>query len=201
MVDDSFVDRNAASNINLPESKITLYKDFFNDDDSQKLMCALLHDIEWKQEKISLFGKHYDLPRLTAWYGDRDKDYHYSGLILKPLPWIAVLEEIKSKIEPVARVTFNSVLLNRYRSGSDSVSWHSDNEIELGQNPIIGSVSLGQSRQFKLKHKLTRQRKNIELTDGSFLLMEGLTQENWLHEIPKSKDQGERINLTFRVIQ
>lgn len=177
------------------------YTDFFNDADSQKFMCALLHVIQWKQEQIFLFGKYYDLPRLTAWYRDRNKTYHYSGLILKLLPWIAVLKEIKSKIESVSRIAFNSVLLSRYRSGADSVSWHSDNEIELGQNPIIGSVSFGQFRQFKLKHKFTRQRKDIELTHGGFLLMGGSMQQNWLHEITKSNDQGERINLTFWVIQ
>jgi alkylated DNA repair dioxygenase AlkB len=199
---DSFVDNQElrATSIDLPESDITLYKHFFNEPESRKFMVTLLDEIQWKQERISFYGKTYDLPRLTAWYGDPNKTYRYSGITVQSLPWIAVLEEIKSKIESVSRVKFNSVLLNRYRSGTDSVSWHSDDECQLGRHPVIGSVSFGQSRLFKLKHKSTKQRKHLELINGSYLLMKGATQDNWLHEIPKNKCQGERVNLTFRVI-
>jgi len=198
----SFVDNQElrTTSIDLPESDITLYKHFFNEPESRKFMVTLLDEIQWKQERISFYGKTYDLPRLTAWYGDPNKTYRYSGITVQSLPWIAVLEEIKSKIESVSRVKFNSVLLNRYRSGTDSVSWHSDDECQLGRHPVIGSVSFGQSRLFKLKHKSTKQRKHLELINGSYLLMKGATQDNWLHEIPKSKCQGERVNLTFRVI-
>ena len=111
--------------------------------------------------------------------------------------------EIREKIEKISKSKFNSVLLNLYRSGSDSVSWHSDDEPELGKNPVIGSMSLGEEREFQMKHKYDRDLKqNILLQHGRFLLMKGKTQHNWLHQIPKSKSiKGERINLTFRVIK
>ena len=111
--------------------------------------------------------------------------------------------KIREKIEKISKIKFNSVLLNLYRSGSDSVSWHSDDEPELGKNPVIGSLSLGETRQFQMKHKFNRDLKQkILLQHGSFLLMRGKTQHHWLHQIPKRKNlKGERINLTFRVIK
>jgi alkylated DNA repair dioxygenase AlkB len=143
----------------------------------------------------------HDLPRLTAWYGDPAKTYVYSGITVRSLEWIAPLLEIKRRIEGVSDYSFNSVLLNRYRNGSDSVSWHADDEPELGQNPLIGSVSFGEARSFQMKHKFLDEKRKIILEHGSYLLMKGSTQHYWLHQIPKSKRAlGERINLTFRDI-
>ena len=185
------------------DGEVLLYKNLFNLDESDKIFQELLHQIQWRQDAIKIFGKSIILPRKTAWYGDEDKTYTYSGIEMNPTPWTPVLETIKSRIEPFTEVRFNSVLLNLYRDGQDSVSWHADDEPELGQNPTIASVSFGATRQFVLKHKFRKDldKVSIDLTHGSFLLMEGATQHNWLHQVPKTKKAvSERINLTFRVI-
>src|SRR6185436_9632432 len=96
--------------------------------------------------------KQHDTPRLIAWYGDAGKNYTFSGNTRTTLPWTSDLLFIKQKVEKEAGVTFNSVLLNLYRTGSDSVGWHRDNEKEFGENPIIASVSFGETRTFQLKH-------------------------------------------------
>lgn len=143
------------------------------------------------------------IPRLTAWYGEKDTTYVYSGIVLEPISWVEPLILIKNEIEHFSPVKFNSVLLNLYRNGNDSVAWHSDDEPELGQKPVIGSVSLGGTRRFMLKSKDNNNSESysIDLTNGSFLLMAGDTQKYWLHQIPKTKKEiAPRINLTFRVI-
>jgi len=175
---------------------------FFNrltaDNYFQKLNC----EIDWKQEEMIMYGKRLKFPRLTAWYGDNDKPYSFSGITLKPSPWTTDLLEIKSKIEPKCNTTFNSVLLNRYRNGQDSISWHTDAEKELGDNPIIASVNFGATRKFQLKHIHTKQKIEIELTHGSLLIMQGELQHFWQHQVPKTSiPVGERINLTYRVIK
>ena len=117
-----------------------------------------------------------------------------------PLPWSTALQQVKLAVEPPSGVIFNSVLLNRYRSGKDSVSWHADDEPEFGERPVIASVSFGVTRSFQLRHKTRKELKaTIELTHGSLLLMRGDTQANWLHQIPKTaRAVEERLNLTFR---
>lgn len=187
----------------MPDAEVTFYPAFFSANESAALLTALQQGIHWKQEAIKLYGKEIALPRLTAWYGDPGATYAYSGLTVHPLPWTETLLTIKSRVEAVAGVTFNSVLLNRYRDGRDSVSWHADDEPELGPNPVIASVTFGAARTFQFKHKtLPETRQSVTLTDGSLLLMAGATQHHWLHQIPKVKAAlGERINLTFRVIR
>ncbi|MEA5509860.1 alpha-ketoglutarate-dependent dioxygenase AlkB [Crocosphaera sp. UHCC 0190] len=187
--------------INL-DGEAIFYRTFFTIEESDQFFCELENSINWRQDHIKLYGKSIDLPRLTAWYGDEGKSYIYSGIEQHPSPWTPTLKKIKSRIEEVANVKFNSVLLNFYRSGKDSVSWHSDDEPELGINPIIGSVSFGGTRRFCLKHKNIPERKvDIELPHGSFLLMKGEIQHHWLHQIPKTQQAVKpRINLTFRII-
>ncbi|WP_366918614.1 alpha-ketoglutarate-dependent dioxygenase AlkB [Acaryochloris sp. IP29b_bin.148] len=167
------------------------------------IFAALQHEITWRQDSATIFGRRHLLPRLTAWYGDPGKSYRYSGIQMEPLPWTPTLRHIKAAIEPIAQVEFNSVLLNLYRHGQDSMGWHSDDEPELGSNPVIGSVSFGGCRRFLFRHKADRAIPKVELklTNGSFLLMQGPTQHCWQHHIPKTKQPVEpRINLTFRVI-
>jgi alkylated DNA repair dioxygenase AlkB len=148
-----------------------------------------------------MYGKKVDFPRLTAWYGDNDKPYTFSGITLAPKIWTKELLEIKQKIETESKVNFNSVLLNLYRSGNDSISWHTDAEKELGINPVIASVNFGATRKFQLRHIKTKEKIEIELTHGSLLIMQGELQHFWQHQVPKtSKVVSERINLTFRVI-
>lgn len=178
------------------------YPNFFSKSESDSLLKNLRSNIIWKQESMNMYGKKIDFPRLTAWYGNNDKPYSFSGITLQPLPWTSEILTIKSKIEPVAKTEFNSVLLNLYRDGNDSISWHTDAEKELGINPIIASVNFGATRKFQLRHIKTKEKLEIELTHGSLLIMQGELQHFWQHQVPKtSKVVGERINLTFRVIK
>ena len=188
--------------IELPDADVVLYPTFFPTEQSDILLESLARRIVWNQEKINHFGRTIDLPRLTAWYGEEGLAYSYSGITHRAVAWTSDLHEIKYPVESVANTSFNSVLLNRYRDGRDSVSWHSDDERSLGINPVIASVSLGQTRRFQFRHRQHGQlRESVELTHGSLLLMQGATQHHWLHQIPKTKRPlGERINLTFRKI-
>ncbi|MDX1718726.1 MAG: alpha-ketoglutarate-dependent dioxygenase AlkB [Salegentibacter mishustinae] len=176
--------------------------DFFSKKKADEYYQALLNKIEWKQESMNMYGRQIDFPRLTAWYGDNDKPYSFSGITLSPHPWSKELLEIKENIEPKADIEFNSVLLNRYRDGNDSISWHTDAEKELGQNPIIASVNFGAERKFQLKHMETGEKVELILKHGSLLVMKGELQHFWKHQVPKTKKKiSERINLTFRVIK
>ena len=178
------------------------YPNFFSKSESDVLLKGLRNNIVWKQESMNMYGKKIDFPRLTAWYGNNDKPYSFSGITLQPLPWTSEILTIKNKIEPIAKTVFNSVLLNLYRDGNDSISWHTDAEKELGINPIIASVNFGATRKFQLRHIKTKEKLEIELTHGSLLIMQGELQHFWQHQVPKtSKPVGERINLTFRVIK
>ena len=178
------------------------YPNFFTKSESDIFLQKLKSEIEWKQESMNMYGKKINFPRLTAWYGDNDKPYSFSGITLSPKVWNEELVSIKSKIEPIAKVDFNSVLLNRYRDGNDSISWHTDAEKELGINPVIASVNFGAKRKFQLRHIKTKEKLEIELTHGSLLIMQGELQHFWQHQVPKTSQKvGERINLTFRVIK
>ena len=165
---------------------------------------VLKNSIHWKHEKIYLFGRWVLQPRLTAWYGDDGTEYVYSGLKNIPKPWNEVLLSLKTKVESLSGKRFNSVLLNYYRDGQDSMGWHQDNEKVLGNEPTIASVSFGTSREFQLRHKFNKDIPKVSclLENGSLLIMSGSTQEFWQHQIPKTKKQiGERINLTFRNVK
>ena len=159
-----------------------------------------IENIEWKQDTINMYGRLLPLPRLSAWYGDNDKPYTYSGITLQPNAWSSDLLELKQAVEKEAKTSFSSVLLNRYRDGKDYVGWHTDAEKELGRNPIIGSVNFGASRKFQLRRINNRKEKfEVVLGHGSLLVMMGETQHYWQHQVPKTaKKIDERINLTFR---
>jgi alkylated DNA repair dioxygenase AlkB len=186
----------------MPDAEVHFYPEFFTPAESTHFLSVLTGNIAWEQREIQVPGKKVPLPRLVAWYGDAGKSYRYSGITMQPHPWTDDLLAIKQRVEAEAGVSFNSVLLNLYRSEADSVSWHSDDEPELGENPVIASVSFGATRAFQFKHKhANEQRRSIELTPGSLLIMRGATQHFWKHQLPKSKQpSGARINLTFRVI-
>ena len=189
--------------LNMIDADVEYFPSLFSKAESDKFYKLLMEKILWQQDFIKFYGKEMPIPRLTAWYGETDKPYTYSGIPMKPHYWSDDLLEIKKRIELVTGVEFTSVLLNQYRTGNDSVSWHADDEKELGRNPIIGSVSFGAVRTFQFKHKENKELKDkIELQHGSFLLMKGETQHHWLHQIPKtSKPLQPRINLTFRIIR
>ena len=170
--------------------------------DADAWLAALHLETPWRQDRITLFGRTSDVPRLTAWYGDPGCSYRYAGLQLDPLPWTPTLQALRPRVEAAAGTAFNSVLLNLYRSGDDSMGWHADDEPELGPAPVIASVSLGAARTFQLKHRQDRgqPRIDLELAHGSLLVMYPPTQSHWLHGVPKRRrgEPGPRINLTFR---
>jgi alkylated DNA repair dioxygenase AlkB len=163
---------------------------------------ALLADLKiltpWKQEVTSF---HRPLPRLTAYHADPGVTYCYSGVAHQAAPWPDYLIPIRRRVEELVQAPFNSLLLNYYRDGSDSIGYHSDDEPELGLNPIVPSLSLGATRRFVLRHRRTKERLTFDLTHSSLLVMAGTTQHHWLHAVPKTTAAvGERINLTFRNI-
>lgn len=168
----------------------------------EQLESIRFTNIFWKQDLISLYGKTMPLPRLTAWYGDRGKSYKYAGIKSEPNEWNKGLLYLKQEIERFADVKFNSVLLNWYRDGEDSLSWHADDEKELGINPVICSVNFGETRDFLLRRNIDKSQKiTIPLEHGTLLIMRGELQHHWQHSVPKRKRvNGSRFNLTFRRI-
>lgn len=171
--------------------------------DHPDISSVNFRNIRWKQDVINLYGNTVPLPRLTSWYGDSGKDYIYSGIKSKPNPWNRGLLYLKEQIEAKFSLTFNSVLLNWYRDGDDHISWHSDDEPELGVNPVIASANFGQSRDFVLRRKDDHTEKiTLLLQHGSLMLMQGEMQTYWEHSVPKRrKTDGSRFNLTFRSIE
>jgi alkylated DNA repair dioxygenase AlkB len=168
-----------------------------------EILQRLIANTKWRQDTIVVWGKAYQQPRLVAWYGDRGGDYTYSGIRLSPLPWTELLLDIKRRVESVSQESFNSVLLNYYRDNRDSMGFHSDDEPELGEKPVIASVSLGEERTLVLRHKVNELAKpvRLRLASGSLLLMKGETQRCWKHGIAKETRRcGARVNLTFRHI-
>lgn len=185
--------------VNLADGELKYYPEFIQL--HQAYFKRLQKDILWQQDTIQMYGRAVKIPRLNAWYGDPGAAYSYSGIDLIPLVWNNTLLEIKNELERRLNRQFNSVLANLYRDGNDSVAWHSDDEPELGDRPVIASLSFGASRRFSLRHRKDHNQPplHLDLTSGSLLLMKGDTQSNWQHQIPKtSKPVGPRINLTFR---
>jgi alkylated DNA repair dioxygenase AlkB len=187
----------------LPDADVALFSGCFGDEESTRILDRLLSETHWQQDYLTFYGKEIPLPRLTAWYGDRGSNYTYSHISMKPHPWTELLLTIKARVEAVSGAEYNSVLLNLYRCGADGVSWHQDNEPELGEDPVIASVSFGATRIFQMRHLIRKDvpRVDIPLFDGSLLVMRGSTQRFWKHQIPKTrKPVGARVNLTFRHI-
>ena len=180
------------------DGEVLFYADFLGNEYFELLKS----EINWKQEGMKMYGKEVLFPRLTAWYAEDGKTYKYSGLVNIPQEFTPNLLKIKEMVELKTGKKFNSALLNYYRNGQDSMGWHSDDEPELGKNPVIASVSLGAARKFQFKHKtMPKSLININLSPGSLLIMQGATQHHWLHQVPKVKDALERINITFRWIK
>ncbi len=178
-------------------SEVRLYPGIFSSVEFKNLEVA----IDWQHESLMLYGRQVRVPRLVAFYGDAGVHYRYSGLDHLALPWLHDLREIRDTLQSEFSQVFNSVLANFYRDGSDHMGWHQDNEPALGSNPVIASVSLGQTRRFKLRHKQTREVMAIDLTHGDVLLMQGACQHEYEHTLTKTaKPVAGRINLTFRQI-
>ncbi len=198
-----FETKDRLETIPIPDGEIHYASELDLGHATDTVLRQLIAEIPWRQENIVVWGKLYSQPRLIAWYGDRDSSYTYSGITLEPLPWTELLHEIRKRVETVTAASFNSVLLNYYRDNRDSMGFHSDDEPELGERPVIASISLGEERTLVLKHKVNKAAKpvRLRLTSGSLLLMKGETQRYWKHGILKeTRPCGPRINLTFRRI-
>jgi alkylated DNA repair dioxygenase AlkB len=188
--------------LDLADAELNYWPEFVPNSMAWELYKTILSETDWRQESISLYGKTHKVPRLSSWIADSDVEYGYSNMTMQPVPWNDNLFKLKEAVEQQTKATYNSVLLNYYRDGQDSNGWHSDDEKELGRDPVIASLSLGASRDFHLRHKTKKGLKqSIALEHGSLLLMGGSTQHNWQHHVPKRANAGPRINLTFRDIK
>lgn len=166
-----------------------------------ELLTELIATTPWRSESVTLYGKKFLQPRLTAWHGDGARTYSYSGLTLTPAPWTPTLLAIREGVQALTNAEFNSVLLNFYRDHRDSIGLHSDDERELGPAPVIASLSLGATRTMVFRPRLRSDLKSVrvKLPSGSLLLMQGSTQAQWKHGIDKQTAPcGPRVNLTFR---
>jgi alkylated DNA repair dioxygenase AlkB len=181
----------------LADGGVLLYDEAFLAPDVADRYFEELRDLVVWEQKPGIFG--HMQPRLTASYCDLGVTYRYSGTVNAALPWTAPLLEIKERIEAV-QGDYNYCLLNRYRSGSDSMGWHADDEPEMGS--VIGSLSLGATRKFRIRHNTTRETKTFLVSNGTLIIMAGMMQQFWKHDVPKTKESvGERINLTFRKVE
>lgn len=166
------------------------------------LLKTLRRETAWEQPDIVIFGRRVAQPRLVAWQADPGVDYRYSGLTLTAKPWHPEVRGLREELTELLGEPFNSVLLNAYRDGADSMGWHADDEPELGAEPLIASVSLGQSRRMRLRAVAGGGSIGWDLESGSLLVMSGRSQADFQHAIPKTRRAvGMRINLTFRTIR
>jgi len=184
------------------DGELYLIKQFYSLPEADLLFAQLQAGLAWQEEAIFIYGRWVKVPRLMCWYGEPDAWYRYSGVNHQPMPWTPALQAIRGKVEQQCQCTFNSVLANLYRDGKDSMGCHADDEKELGLNPVIASLSLGDQRLFKLHHKKCKEKLDVVLGHGDLLVMSGTLQHHWMHAVPKTKKlKAPRINLTFRKIK
>lgn len=185
----------------MADADVELWPRLSLEPDPDACLQRLIDETPWRQDEVQVWGKTHLQPRLHAWYGDPGSAYSYSGLTLEPMPWTPLLQQLREQVETLSEARFNSVLLNYYRDQRDSMGMHSDDEPELGKNPVIASLSLGEERVLTFKHRgdKTLAPVRVPLPDASLLLMKGATQHFWKHGIAKqTRALGPRVNLTFR---
>ena len=193
----------APVSLRLPGADLRLFRNESWGEPTERLHSRLIAEIPWRQQSITLFGKTLPQPRLICWMGDAGCTYTYSGTRWEPEPWHPLVDVLRTRVEALAGARFNAVLLNLYRDGADSMGYHADDEPELGEKPVIASLSFGAERAmtFRHRHDPAQATQRITLGDGDLLVMQGDTQKNWRHAIPKtSRIIGPRVNLTFRRI-
>lgn len=193
----------AATELQLPNAELELLAPWLDPLTADLWFRQLLEQTPWQQPQVQLYGRQFPVPRLVAWYGDAEASYRYSGLTHQPLPWTPLLAHIRARVVETVGQALNGVLLNYYRDGDDSMGWHSDDEAELGSNPLIASLTLGATRRFDLRRKgQGRIDHSLWLEHGSLLVMRGPTQHHWQHQVAKTRSPcAPRLNLTFRLIR
>lgn len=190
--------------LTLVDAEVELRPRFLGAEEATELFELLVDAVPWRQDRLTLWGREHLVPRLHQWFGDVGLAYAWSGIEMQPLPWIAPLCALRERLRMETGAGFNTVLVNYYRDGADSVGWHADDEPELGLAPVIASVSLGAERDFQLRHRTRKDLPvtTIKLPHGSLLLMSGSTQQHWKHQLPRRKRVSSgRINLTFRIVR
>lgn len=198
-----FPDDHEPVRIAMPDSEVVLLRSLDLGAPPDAILLRLLDETVWREERVVLWGRTCMQPRLIAWHGDEGASYVYSGTPHEPRPWTGLLADLRRRVEAVAGERFNSVLLNYYRNHRDSVAMHSDDERELGAEPCIASLSLGETRSLMFRHKYDRTLPGMKLPlpSGSLLVMKGATQRCWKHGVHKlTRPCGPRVNLTFRRI-
>lgn len=203
MTEALFPDDREFARIAMPDADVVLQRSFDLGAPPEAVFAALVDETSWRSETVTLWGKTYVQPRLLAWYGDEGASYVYSGTRHDPLPWTPLLADLRGRIQSATGLSLNSVLLNFYRDHRDSMGMHSDDEPELGREPAIASLSLGEVRTLVFRHKTDKAQKSwsLPLPSGSLLLMKGRTQHCWQHGISKlTRPCGPRVNLTFRYL-
>lgn len=187
--------------LKLFEADVEYLPELYKSEQAWSLFQLIMQQTEWRQDRLTVYGKEHLAPRLSCWFGEPWMNYRYSNHTMTATALTPLLLDIKTKVETQSGNRFNSVLVNYYRDGQDSNGWHSDDEPELGESPTIASLSLGAARDFHLRHKFDKSHKHaLSLEHGSLLMMRGLTQSRWQHHIPKRANAEGRINLTFRTI-
>jgi alkylated DNA repair dioxygenase AlkB len=181
----------------LLDASVRIQRDFLTQSEAQEYFTLLLSEVPWKQDTITMGHRTSPLPRLHRWYGD--VGYEWSGVKMEPTPWSRVMSELRIRVAAATGARLNSALANLYRDGDDTVGWHSDDEPGVGET--IASLSLGETRDFCMRHKGGKQKVTIPLTSGSLLVMSGRTQETWEHSLPRRKYAAGRINVTFRQME
>ena len=178
------------------------FPEVFSLKESSEYLHKLEKSINWQHDQVTIFGKTHITKRQVAWYGASDLSYCYAGHDKKALPWLPDLLEIKKRVEQLTNETYNSCLLNKYENGNESMGWHRDNESMLKKSGAIASISFGAERDFQFRHQFSKEKITLNLQNGSVLLMTGVIQDHWAHQLPKrTRVKSMRINLTFRTIR
>lgn len=184
---------------NRPEFEVI--EDFYDAAECERIYQRLLHEQNWPDNRYTVAGRQFILPRLQTWHADPGIRYSYSNNLLQTRPWTILLSDIRTQVESRLNFSFNSVLVNLYRNGDDCVGWHADNERELGEQPFIASLTFGAERQFAFRHKTSSEHGRVLLRSGALLIMQPAFQHHWLHSVPIDHNVTEgRINLTFRKV-
>ena len=187
--------------VEAPGADVVVHRGLVNADEAPQILEQLVSEVAWRSDVIRLFGREMPTPRLAAWYGDPGRVYTYSGIRLEPLAWTPLLADLRDRAGATAGTSFNSVLANLYRNGSDSVGWHADDEPELGVDPVIASLSFGATRTLAMRRRDGSYRASVDLQDGDLMVMAGATQTLWVHRVPKvRRPVSPRVNLTFRTV-
>jgi alkylated DNA repair dioxygenase AlkB len=182
-------------------AELEVVEGFYKPAESERLYQRLLQEQNWPDNRYTVAGRQFILPRLQTWHADPGIVYSYSNNLLQTRPWTPLLSGLKAKVEDLLNYRFNSVLVNLYRNGEDYVGWHADDEPELGNSPFIASLTFGAERQFAFRRKQSSEQGSLSLRSGTLLVMQPDFQHHWLHSVPVENGVTRgRINLTFRKV-